>query len=67
MSFLNLIDRLKPANKNLNYMDVKEKSELMEAAHAAAAHHVMIFFKAKKDWETACAHYERQCREARVR
>ncbi len=60
MNFKTLINLLKPANDDLSYMDVKEKSDLMEAAHEQAKQAIRIYFASRREWECACNRYEAQ-------
>lgn len=60
MSFKLLLKLLKPANDDLNYMDVKEKSDIMEAAQEQARHAIRVYFASKREWECACRQYEAQ-------
>jgi hypothetical protein len=66
MTFKDLLSRFKPANKNYNYLQIKELSEIMEAAKAGATHHVLLYFKAAKQYEAACRKYAEQCQKPRI-
>lgn len=63
--FTELINKLKPANKHYNYMDIKELSEIMEARYQEAAPYVMAFFRAQKEYEKACKIAMEQCSMSR--
>lgn len=65
MFFKELLMRVVPANKSLNYMEVKELSEIMEAARAAAYPHVMAYLKAANAHEKVSLAYYAQCQKAR--
>lgn len=52
----------RPANRYLNFMEVKELSERMEMAEAQARSAVLIYERLKRDYETACEHYMEQCK-----
>lgn len=64
--FNELISRLRPANKDYNFMEIKELSEIMEAAKGGATYHVMLYFKAVRDYEAACEKYGLQCKKPRI-
>lgn len=59
--FKKLIAGLRPANREWNYMEVKELSEVMEAAHAEARHAIQKYLVCKKDYQAACDAYCAQC------
>lgn len=65
MCLIDFLARLWPANKNYNYMEVKELSELMEAARAQAAPYVMAYVKAARAHEQASLAYYAQCHQTR--
>ncbi len=66
MTFKQLVARLIPANKELNYLDVKEKADVMEAAKAQAEHFYQIYLRAVKEHELAYDHYMEQCQRKRM-
>ncbi|PZQ46342.1 MAG: hypothetical protein DI551_05350 [Micavibrio aeruginosavorus] len=51
MLFKELLTRLRPANSNINYMEVKELSERVEAAREAANYHVKIYLALSKQYD----------------
>ena len=62
MSFKDLISRLRPANKNLNFMEVKEMSERVEQSEILAKEAIKIHLYEKKVWRKACKKYAAQCK-----
>lgn len=50
-----------PANQNLDFMDVKQLSEEMEAEHLHAKEAISRYLHKKKKYERACERYALQC------
>lgn len=65
-TFKDLISRLRPANKDYQYIEVKELSEIMEAAREAALFHTMMYRKAKLDYKKAAERYALQCKRPKM-
>lgn len=53
-----------PANRSLDYMDVKERSERMEQAREQARAAMAAYRAARRDYGQACDLYLEQCRKA---
>ena len=65
MKFKNIIQRLMPANDALSWIDVKEKSEIMEAAKLKANMAIMEHFAATKEYDRFCKRYEDEIKAAK--
>ncbi len=60
-TFKNLINRLRPANRHWDFMEVKELSERMEMAEIQAREAIMVLRACKKQYANACEAYMKQC------
>ncbi len=66
-NLMNWVTSLRPANRQWNYMEVKELSERLEMAKIQAQEAIMVLKACQKNYDQAAEAYMEQCKNARRR